>query len=328
MTPGWKGLALFWAAILAVTVGGAGALEVLGPPSARPAAPVPAPAAPIAKPRPAVPPAPTAPGTIHTPDTALMEPAPDYPDRFLPHKASDGRVSMTYYARTPDAADKRPAMAMLVVGMGQSEADSLAASAALPGAVTLGFSPYTASPDALLADARAHGHEYLVTLPMESQGFPLNDSGPHALLTGADPAVNARNLEWILSRMQGEVGLTGASDNLRGERFASAGTLFGGVLDQVAARGLLYVDPRPGAPARPGTAVVTMVVDDPPDRASIDAKLSQLEQRARDGEKVLGLAGPLRPVTVERIAAWAHGLDGRGIALQPVSTFVHGKEAP
>jgi uncharacterized protein len=157
---------------------------------------------------------------------------------------------------------------------------------------------------------------------MESQGFPLNDSGPHALLTGADPAVNARNLEWILSRMQGEVGITGASDGLRGERFASAGTLFGAVQDQFAARGLLYVDPRPGAPARPGTVVATMVVDDPPDRASIDAKLAQLEQRARDGEHVLGLAGPLRPVTVERIAAWARGLDARGIALTPVSSLV------
>jgi polysaccharide deacetylase 2 family uncharacterized protein YibQ len=320
MDSGWKGLALFWAAILAITAGGAGALEVLGPPPpARLAMPVPAP--PIAKPR-AVPAPPAAPGAIRTPDTALLEPAPDYPDRFLPRKSSDGRASMSFYAHARDPADKRPAVAMLVVGMGQSDADSLAASATLPGAVALGFSPYTANPDALLADTRQHGHEYLVTLPMESQGFPLNDSGPHALLTGADPAVNARNLEWILSRMQGEVGITGASDGLRGERFASAGTLFGAVQDQLAARGLLYVDPRPGAPARPGTVVATMVVDDPPDRASIDAKLAQLEQRARDGEHVLGLAGPLRPVTVERIAAWARGLDARGIALTPVSSLV------
>ena len=64
---------------------------------------------------------------------------------------------------------------------------------------------------------------------MESQGYPLNDSGPHALLTGADPAVNDRNLEWVLSRMQGEVGLTGASDGLRGERFANATELMGHV---------------------------------------------------------------------------------------------------
>ena len=213
-------------------------------------------------------------------------------------------------------------VAMLVVGLGQSEADSQAAMAALPGAVSLGFSPYSSNPDPLLAASRDHGHEYLVTLPMESQGYPLNDSGPHALLTGAESGANARNLEWVLSRMQGEVGLTGASDGLRGERYALATTLFGDMLNQLTARGLLYVDPRPGAKAAPGTVTVTMVVDDPPDRASIDAKLSQLEQRARDGETVLGLAGPLRPVMVERIAAWARGLDARGVALVPVSALV------
>jgi polysaccharide deacetylase 2 family uncharacterized protein YibQ len=254
-----------------------------------------------------------------------MEPAPDFPGRSLPRRAPDGRVSMTYYARAPDPLDKRPAVAMLVVGFGQSETDSLAANAALPGAVSLGYSPYSPNPDPLLADAREHGHEFLVTLPMESQGYPLNDSGPHALLTGAEGAVNDRNMEWVLSRMQGEVGLTGASDGLHGDRFATATALFDHVLDQIAMRGLLYVDPRANAPPRPGTVVVTMVVDDPPDRTSIDSKLSALEQRARDGERVVGLAGPLRPVTVERIAAWARGLDGRGVALVPVSSLVSRK---
>jgi polysaccharide deacetylase 2 family uncharacterized protein YibQ len=256
---------------------------------------------------------------IRAPDAALQEPAPDFPDRFLPRRAADGRASMSYYARAPDLTPKRPSVAMLVVGLGQSEADSKAAIDTLPGAVTLGFSPYSPNPDPLLSEAREHGHEYLVTLPMESQGYPLNDSGPHALLTGADPAVNDRNLEWVLSRMQGEVGLTGASDGLRGERFENATALMNPVLQQLQARGLLYVDPRPGAPDAPRTAVVSMVVDDPPDRASIDAKLSQLEQQARDGQTMLGLVLTLRPVTVERVAAWARGLDGRGMTLLPVS---------
>jgi polysaccharide deacetylase 2 family uncharacterized protein YibQ len=87
----------------------------------------------------------------------------------------------------------------------------------------------------------------------------------------------------------------------------------------------MYVDARPGAAVRPDDAAVSIVVDDPPDRASIDAKLLLLEQRARDGEKVLGLAGPVRPVTVERIAAWARGLSGRGITLVPVSALVQPK---
>jgi len=209
---------------------------------------------------------------------------------------------------------------MLIVGFGLADADSRSAIDALPGAITLGFSPYAPNPVPLLSAARAHGHEYLVSLPMESQGYPLNDSGPHALLTGADPAVNERNLEWTLSRMQGEVGLTGASDGLRGERFASAPALFAVVRGEMAERGLLYVDPRPGA-VTPGDQAVTLVVDDPANRGDIDAKLAELEQHARDTGAALGLAGPLRPVTVERIAAWAHGLDARGIDLVPVSAL-------
>jgi polysaccharide deacetylase 2 family uncharacterized protein YibQ len=334
---GWRRLAGFWVAIIVLGAGGAVALQIMGPPPMPLPAPVPvltppAPAAPAAaahnaaRPEEArVQPAPPAPGVIRAPDPALLEPAPDFPDHFLPRRAADGRASMSFYARAPDLTPKRPSVAMLVVGLGQSEADSQAAIATLPGAVTLGFSPYSPNPDPLLASAREHGHEYLVTLPMESQGYPLNDSGPHALLTGADPAVNERNLEWVLSRMQGEVGLTGASDGLRGERFASATALMGPVMQQLQARGLLYVDPRPGAPDGPRTAVVSMVIDDPPDHASIDLKLSQLEQQARDGQVMLGVAVTLRPVTVERVAAWARGLDGRGMTLLPVSAVAVAK---
>lgn len=318
MSGGWRSLAGFWAVVLGGSATGAAALQVMGPPTPV-SDPVPALVAPGAPPR--MLPAPPSPGAIRPPDVALQEPAPDFPGAVLPRRAADGRASLTYYARAPDPAAKRPSLAMLVVGLGQSVADSMDAIAALPGAVSLGFSPYTLNPGPLLASAREHGHEYLVTLPMESQGYPLNESGPHALLTGADPATNARNLEWVLSRMQGEVGLTGASDGLRGERFGSSVALMGPVQEQLRDRGLLYVDPLPGAAVQPRSAVVSVVIDDPPDRASIDAKLSQLEQHARDGQMVTGLVTMLRPVTVERVAAWARGLDSRGVTLLPVSAM-------
>ena len=228
---------------------------------------------------------------------------------------------MQVYARAFDTADTRPRVAFLLVGIGMSDAESRAAIDILPAAVTLGVSPYTPDPAALLADARSHGHEILVTLPMESQGYPLNDSGPHALLTGADPSDNERNVEWVLSRVQGAAGVTGGSDGLRGERFAGSPPLFGPVLHELAARGLFYVDPRPNSTA-PGAIGVTKIVDDLPQRTAIDARLAELEQQARDGKPAVGLAGTLRPVTVDRIASWARGLDGRGINLVPVSAFL------
>jgi polysaccharide deacetylase 2 family uncharacterized protein YibQ len=67
---------------------------------------------------------------------------------------------------------------------------------------------------------------------------------------------------------------------------------------------------------------VDVVVDDPPARAEIEAKLATLERLAREKGSALGLAGPLAPVTIERIASWAKGLDDKGIALAPVSALV------
>ncbi len=332
MAAGWRPLGVFWLALLVVGGGGAVALQVLGPApvstSASVAAPpAPAPAAPVVAvvPTPSPPPAPGPPirprtlsGASPTPDPALLEPAPDFPDAKLPRTGPDGRTSLLAYARPYDATDRRPRLAMLVVGLGLDMAASHAAIQALPPAVSLGLSPYTHQPDALLDDLRSRGHEFFVTLPMESQGYPLNDGGPHQLISSADPADNARNLEWDLSRMQGEVGVTGASDGLRGERFAASPSAIGVVLHEVARRGLLYVDPRPNV-ALPGSVGVTSVVDD--GGAELEAKLAALEQQARNGGPALGLALRPTPVTVERIAAWARGLDGRGIVLVPVSAL-------
>jgi len=126
-----------------------------------------------------------------------------------------------------------------------------------------------------------------------------------------------------MGRLRGYVGLTGASDGLRGEQFAAQASSFSLVLDELARRGLLYVDPRPDAPPpRIAGRSVDLVVDDPATRAEIEAKLLALERTAREHGSALGLAGPLRPVTVEHIVAWARDIEARGFELVPVSALV------
>ncbi len=252
---------------------------------------------------------------------------------MLPRVAADGRAARSVYARRFDPADTRPRIGLILAGVGLSEADSRAAIDGAPGAVTLAFSAYANNQDALMEAARAHGHEVLASIPMEAQGFPLNDAGVRSLLTGGDPADNRRNLEWALGRIQGYVGATGASDGLRGERYAELTSGLAQVVEEVGRRGLLYIDPRPGrAGPMPGGAgpmpggvpgrAVDLVVDDPPARAEIEGKLAALERLARERGSALGLAGPLRPVTIERITAWARGLEERGLVLAPVSALV------
>ncbi|MFC7542651.1 divergent polysaccharide deacetylase family protein [Siccirubricoccus deserti] len=69
----------------------------------------------------------------------------------------------------------------------------------LPGAVTLAFSPYAPQLPLLLDQARAKGMELLVALPLEPTGYPLNNPGDRALLTGQTEAQNQDRLDWVLS---------------------------------------------------------------------------------------------------------------------------------
>ena len=60
-----------------------------------------------------------------------------------------------------------------MVGIGLNEADSEEAIRTLPGEISLGFSPYAFRPGKLVEAARTAGHEFLISIPMEPQGYPL-----------------------------------------------------------------------------------------------------------------------------------------------------------
>lgn len=231
---------------------------------------------------------------------------------------------MQVYAAGFDSSTRRPRVGLLLAGVGLNQADSEAAIRALPRGVTLAISPYAADPAKLLAAARSAEHEYLLSVPMEPQGFPLNDPGKRALMTSLSPEQNHERLEWVLSRFAGYVGAVGAEGSLRGERFASLPEEMKPVLTELARRGLLYVDPRPGAAPLPlvWSRRVDLVIDEPGAAADIDDKLAQLARLAREKGSALGFAGTVRPVTTQRLAAWASGLPADGLALAPVSVLV------
>jgi polysaccharide deacetylase 2 family uncharacterized protein YibQ len=322
MAAGWRGLGLFWLAIVVALGGGAIYLQVLGPPATRPP---PVPVRPIAAaPRP-VPPGRTGAGPIAAPDLALLEP-PDGGQAVagLPRIGADGDTPMHAYAAGFDPATKAPRIALVVAGIGLDAVASQRAIAELPPPVTLAISPYAPRPDAILASARQAGHEYLLSIPMEPQGYPRNDPGVHALLTSATPQQNMDQLNWALSRMAGYVGVTGALGEMRGERFAGVADQMDPVLAAVAARGLLYVDPRPGAAPPPDVWAcdVDVVIDDPPVPANIDARLAELEKRAHDTGRAVGLVGAVHAATIDHLSAWAGNLGGRGAVLAPISALV------
>jgi polysaccharide deacetylase 2 family uncharacterized protein YibQ len=256
-----------------------------------------------------------------------MEPSVFFWPAQLPRVAADGRKArMVYAAPIPEAAPGMPRVALLLSGFGLTEKESLAAIDTLPGAVSFAVSAYAGAPLPLLEAARAARHELLASIPMEPPGFPLNDEGEKSLRAGLTAEQNRQYLEWALSRTQGVVGATAASDGLRGERFADVSSAFNPVLETVSRRGLLYIDPRPGRrSATPGLASrsVDSVIDESLARVEIEAKLVMLANLAKERGQALGLAGPLRPATIELIASWAKTLADRGVVLVPVSALVN-----
>jgi len=290
-----------------------------------PVLPVPAAPAPPPLPMPATP-VTSAERPIASPDPALLEASSQGP---LPKVGEDGRTSIRAYARAFDRSDQRPRIGLVVGNIGLNVALSGDAIRRLPGAVALAFSPYAPRPGLLLDRARARGMETLTALPLEPTGWPLNDPGDHALLTGNSPAENTERLEWALSRIQGQVGAVGALGPMRGERFAAMPELIGGVQAALQQRGLLYIDPRPGAgtPSRAFGRGVDLVVDELATGREIERRLGELERIARERGSALGLASDPAPVLVERMAAWAAGLEQRGLVLAPVSALIRRGDA-
>ena len=101
----------------------------------------------------------------------------------LPRIGPDGLEPWRVYARPFDATDLRPRVAVVMSGLGLSNAATEAAIQGLPGAVTLAFQPYSDGLQRWIGLARAAGHETLLNLPMEPQDYPQSDPG---LCSGVD----------------------------------------------------------------------------------------------------------------------------------------------
>jgi polysaccharide deacetylase 2 family uncharacterized protein YibQ len=265
---------------------------------------------------------PVEPPLARVPDPALVEQGAYGP---LPRVSADGRRPWRVYARPFDARDERPRIAIIVTGLGLSQAATEAAITRLPGSVTLAFDPYAKGLDDWIPLAREAGHEVLLSLPMESANFPVHDPGPYALRTALAPAANLKRLEFVLSRLSGYVGVV----TLMGSGFIATEEQVRPVLEALRGRGLLFVEavraPKTLAPEiaiEIGLPHVAndLLLDEDPSKASIDIRLAELEGIGRKRTTAVAMAAP-NPATLERIAAWAATLEGKNLALAPVSAI-------
>ena len=254
-------------------------------------------------------------------DAALVEPSPFGP---LPRVAADGRRPADIYARpVPGFIGAAPKIALVVGDLGLSQTGTQQALADLPPEVTLAFAPYGASLDRWTAKAREDGHELLLQVPLEPFDYPDNDPGENTLLVGKDARQNIENLHRVMGRLTTYVGVV----NYMGARFTAEAAALDPMMEEIALRGLLYLDdgssPRSVAAEAAGRFKTTfakadLTIDTVPTPREIAGRLAQLEQIARTRGLAVGVASA-RPATLKALSGWVSGLDGRGITLVPIT---------
>lgn len=258
------------------------------------------------------------------PDPTLIEDGKHGP---LPVLADDGRAPWRVYARPFGGVADAPRIAVVVGWLGLKRDATQAAIDELPEAVTLAFSPYAPNAQGWVDAARAAGHEVMLQIPMEPVNYPVNDPGPHTLLTSLQLIVNIDRLEWLMSRLAGYVGIT---DDM-GSKFTGQEDAIRPILEAINKRGLMYLDSlsaQNSVAARVSReiglprVINNRFLDTEATAAAIDARLGEIEQIALLHGVAVGLAHPY-PVTIERLAAWMSGLADKGIALAPASAIVN-----
>ena len=245
----------------------------------------------------------------------------------IPRVASDGKRPLEQYARVDPTIERArgPRIAIVISGLGIGAAATGNAISKLPPSVTLAFAPYGTDMPRWAGRARTKGHELLLQLPMEPPDYPDNDPGPQTLVSALTTEQNLDRLHWLLSRLQGYVGVM----NMMGARFTANEAALSPILRDVAKRGLLYFDdgasPKSVAARIAGSIQAPflkadLAIDTAPNWSEIDAALAKLEAIAAERGSAVGIASA-SPVAIERIARWAKAAESRGIKIVPLSVL-------
>lgn len=301
------------------------------PKDAEPSAAAPAPAAAPAQPVEATPdqPAPRSPDqapTYASLPNRLTDPKPLAPAPMeallrqsaygpLPVVARDGRQPWNAYARPFAGPAGKARMAVIVTGLGLDKDATDAAIVKLPADVTLAFSPYAGALDRWIKKARDFGHEVMVALPVQPDGFPASDPGPWGLLVNNPPEENIARLEQALARVPGAVGVL-ATDGpfVRSPKLAP-------VLIALKDRGLIFVSDGVKSDIDVPQAGVTATIDTDLFRDSIQSRLDGAAAAAKTGGTGSVVLVP-RPVAFDRLVGWLDKLGDKGLVLAPATAIV------
>lgn len=223
--------------------------------------------------------------------------------------------------------NSRPLVAIVIDDVGLDRPRSKRAWE-LPGPLTMSFLPYSKDLREQIKAARAYGKEIMLHLPMEPSGRA--DPGPGALLVSMSDNDIGRRTAAAPDAMEGYVGV----NNHMGSRFTTFKPGMQTALQQIRARGLLFLDSRTtaqtvgeqialeiGVPTLPRN----VFLDDEETLASVKRKLAETEEVARRQGYVVAIGHP-HEVTLQALAEWLPTLQAKGFALAPITAVLRKRD--
>jgi polysaccharide deacetylase 2 family uncharacterized protein YibQ len=217
----------------------------------------------------------------------------------------------------------RAAIAVVIDDVGLDRGRSLRV-IALPAPLTLSFLPYGRDAPALAILARQRGHEIMLHMPMQPVGG--ENPGPQALSADLGESEIRLRVGAALDRFGDAIGL----NNHMGSRFTTEKRLLRPVMDELAARGLVFLDSRTsgasqGARAAEESGVPAALrdvfLDNDLSAEAIARQLEEVERLARRRGFAVAIGHP-HDATLAALSVWLPGLSARGLQAVPVSTVI------
>lgn len=228
------------------------------------------------------------------------------------------------YALPPVNAGGRPMIAVIIDDMGLDKRRSEKI-LQLPGPLTISFMSYAEELARQTDEARAHGHELMMHVPMEPMADGI-DAGPGALSVNLPVDELKKRVDEDLDRFTGYVGI----NNHMGSKFTAYAPGMQVVMDELHRRGLLFIDSlttdhsvgltlaqQSGVP----TAARNVFLDNVGEISAVDGQLAKLEELARKKGNAIAIGHP-RDATIAALTAWLPTLREKGLVLVPVTEVV------
>jgi polysaccharide deacetylase 2 family uncharacterized protein YibQ len=174
--------------------------------------------------------------------------------------------------------------------------------------------------------AHAAGHEVMLHVPMEPQGYPAVNPGDDALFVAQSDAEIRRRFDLLLASVPYVTG----TNNHMGSRFTEDARALSPVMESLRERGLFFIDSR-----TTGQSKVTEVahrfgvptmnrdvfLDNVAEVSAIVREIKRLQSKARSQGTAIGICHPY-PETLEALRRELPEMRDQGITVVPVSVLL------